>query len=313
MLQKKDYLPGYTGFVASKKDVYGCTVGETARQLKHESYKYTNFTADNEAQSGLNRQRAFYSSKLSPTEEELKVTLGNHSKKAETWIGGHTQNIKPQHIPGYKGHIPGIHSENVFAKTYGKTTSQIIAKEHIIGNQLPNHERFLTTTQAEFNHKSHRRIANNEEELLKKDKQEFEEYFNTMGIDPIELARLPTEPRAIDELPTVGYCGSQSLYRHNLIKKMGGTNYLDVSPLKAKLRSVSNFELRGTQNYQNLSSGFQKIIDEKTDLTKKQIKLPVVGYTGHRPGNKAQNFHGKPFKECTMQSKWIEHMTGKAL
>ena len=40
-MQKKDYLPGYTGFVARKKDVYGCTDGEISRQLCHESYKYT--------------------------------------------------------------------------------------------------------------------------------------------------------------------------------------------------------------------------------------------------------------------------------
>lgn len=308
MLHKKDYLPGYTGFVARKKDVYGCTVGETSRQLNHESYKYTNFTADNEAHSGLNRQKAFYSSKPAPADSHLSKTLGNRSKEGETWIGGHTQNLKPQHIPGYKGHIPGMHSENMFAKTYGETTGKIIAKEHTIGNNISNQERFQTTTQSEFSAKNHRRLAENEEPLMKKDKEDFEEYFSTMGIDPIELARLPTETKAIDELPTIGYCGSQSLYRHNLIKKMGAANYLDVSPLKAKLRSVNNYDLRNTQDYQNLSNGFKKVVDKKTDLTQKNIKLPVVGYTGHRPGNKAQNFYGKPFKDCSMQSKWIEQM-----
>jgi hypothetical protein len=308
MIQKKDYLPGYTGFVARKKDVYGCTVGETSRQLKHESFKFTNFTADNEAASGINRNKAFYSHKPAPADEEMKVTLGNKSKEGATWIGGHTQNLKPQHIPGYKGHIPGIHSENVFAKTYGQTTSKIIAREHIVGNNIPLEERFKTTTQEEFSRKNHRRLAEDEEPLMKKDKEEFEEYFSTMGIDPIELAKLPTEQRAIDDLPTIGYSGFQSLYRHNLYKKAGGVNYLDVSPMKAKLRSVSNYDLRSTKDYQNLSNGFKKVVDKNVDLTKKPIKLPVVGYTGHRPGNNSQNFYGKPFKECSMQSKWIEYM-----
>lgn len=308
MLQKKDYLPGYTGFVARKKDIYGCTVGETARQLKHESYKYTNFTADNEAESGINRHKAYYSSKPAPADEQLRNTLGNKSKEAETWIGGHTQNLQPQHIPGYKGHIPGMHSENIFAKSYGKATGKIIGKEHTIGNNLPNSERFRTTTQEEFSHKNHRRLADNEEPLVKKDKEEFEEYFNTMGIDPIELARLPTEPRAIDELPTIGYCGAQSLYRHNLFKKQGSPNYLDISPMRAKLRSVNNIDMRGTKDYQNLSNGFKKVVDKNTDLTQKSVKLPTVGYTGHRPGHNAQNFYGKPFRECAMQSKWIENM-----
>ncbi len=93
------------------------------------------------------------------------------------------------------------------------------------------------------------------------------------------------------------------------MKKAGAPNYLDVSPLKAKLRSGGNPDLRATDAYQNLSDGFKKTIDKKTDFSEKAVQIPVVGYTGHRPGNKAQNFHGKPFKECTMQSKWIEHMT----
>jgi hypothetical protein len=144
---------------------------------------------------------------------------------------------------------------------------------------------------------------------MKQNKNDFEEYFSTMGIDPIELARMPTEKRAIDDLPTIGYSGSQSLYRQNLFRKAGGANYLDVSPLKAKLISVSNYDLRATNQYQKLSTGFQTAVDKNTDLTLKPVSLPVVGYTGHRPGNKAQNFYGKPFKECAMQSKWIEHMT----
>ena len=57
MIQKKEYLPGYTGFVPKKKEIYGVTLGESSRQLNHESFKYTNFTADNEASSGINRHK----------------------------------------------------------------------------------------------------------------------------------------------------------------------------------------------------------------------------------------------------------------
>jgi len=133
------------------------------------------------------------------------VTLSNRSKEGKTWIGGHTQDLKPQHVPGYKGHVPGIHSENVFGRTYGHTTGKIIAREHNVGNEITNEDRFTTTTRQEFDNKNHRRLAQNGEALMKKDKEDFEEYFSTMGIDPVELARLPTEPRAIDELPTIGY------------------------------------------------------------------------------------------------------------
>lgn len=30
------------------------------------------------------------------------------------------------HIPGYAGHVPGVYSENLYAKTYGKITLQAV-------------------------------------------------------------------------------------------------------------------------------------------------------------------------------------------
>jgi len=46
MIQRKEYLPGYTGHVAMKKNIIGCTEGEIGRQLSNRSFKYTNYTAD---------------------------------------------------------------------------------------------------------------------------------------------------------------------------------------------------------------------------------------------------------------------------
>jgi len=34
--------------------------------------------------------------------------------------------------------------------------------------------------------------------------------------------------------------------------------------------------------------------------------IPVVGYTGHRMGNRAQGFFGKNFRDCTIQSRNIQ-------
>ena len=36
-----------------------------------------------------------------------------------------------------------------------------------------------------------------------------------------------------------------------------------------------------------------------------EIKVPVAGYTGHRMGYKSQNFYGKNYRDCTIQSKFI--------
>ena len=32
------------------------------------------------------------------------------------------------------------------------------------------------------------------------------------------------------------------------------------------------------------------------------MHIPVVGYTGHRKGVKAQGFFGKSYRDCTVQS-----------
>ena len=41
---------------------------------------------------------------------------------------------------------------------------------------------------------------------------------------------------------------------------------------------------------------------------KTEMKLPVVGYTGHRMGYRSQNFYGKNFKDCSIQSKIVSKM-----
>lgn len=34
-----------------------------------------------------------------------------------------------------------------------------------------------------------------------------------------------------------------------------------------------------------------------------RIKVPIAGYTGHRMGYRAQNFYGKTYRDCSIQSK----------
>lgn len=68
--------------------------------------------------------------------------------------------MKAQHIPGYKGYIPGVKSENIFGKSYARSTSTAINKEYIAGSALPVVERFKTTVQSEFNKENFRRIMN---------------------------------------------------------------------------------------------------------------------------------------------------------
>jgi hypothetical protein len=39
-----------------------------------------------------------------------------------------------------------------------------------------------------------------------------------------------------------------------------------------------------------------------------RIKIPIAGYTGHRVGYRAQNFYGKTYRDCSIQSKVLQNM-----
>jgi len=43
---KKEYLPGYTGHVPKKNDIYGCTAGDINKIIAGTSAKPSNFDVD---------------------------------------------------------------------------------------------------------------------------------------------------------------------------------------------------------------------------------------------------------------------------
>jgi hypothetical protein len=43
---RKEYLPGYTGHVPKKNDIYGCTAGDINRIITGTGYKPSNFDVD---------------------------------------------------------------------------------------------------------------------------------------------------------------------------------------------------------------------------------------------------------------------------
>jgi len=51
------------------------------------------------------------------------------------------------HIPGYSGHVPGVYAENLYAKTYGKTTLKAVSGEFPKGAEQEPDEQYKTTNQ----------------------------------------------------------------------------------------------------------------------------------------------------------------------
>lgn len=122
-----------------------------------------------------------YSSVPPACNDTIKKTLGNRSKEAPTWIGGHSQDLKPQHIPGYSGHVPGINSENMFSKGFGSTTADAIERK-----PLEQENRFKTSYAGDFEESKFRRLHEPTERarLEKKDQSEYNEYFGYKGGEP---------------------------------------------------------------------------------------------------------------------------------
>ncbi len=146
----REYFPGYMGHIPFKNEVIGMTVGATNNHIK------SNLTREPEYEQKLvpstqddysYYNRAYFNEQVAKDYklEEDKV-YSNRSKDANTWISGNKFKIYPQHIPGYKAHIPGMYSSNLFGISYAKATAVAVKGEYCKKADLPPEERYLSTT-----------------------------------------------------------------------------------------------------------------------------------------------------------------------
>jgi hypothetical protein len=58
------------------------------------------------------------------------------------------------------------------------------------------------------------------------------------------------------------------------------------------------------EDFMGLSNGFKHVfMNDKVD---RKLVIPVLGYGGHRRGDRSHNFFGKSFRDTTIQSKQLE-------
>lgn len=87
--------------------------------------------------------------------------------------------------------------------------------------------------------------------------------------------------------------------------------FFNVNPLRPRL-SVK--DARQGEEFNTMSAGYQiamsstKARDEAQMPNNTEVKIPVVGYGGHRMAYKSQNFYGKNFRDCSIQSKMVQKM-----
>ena len=97
----KHYLPGYTGHVPAKNDLFGLTAGEANRLINRTSLGH---------KTGLSSPASFRDTRtfiklqnpasLRQAHQSNSLKFGNLSRGAKNWIAGPNHEIYNQHIPG---------------------------------------------------------------------------------------------------------------------------------------------------------------------------------------------------------------------
>jgi hypothetical protein len=145
-------------------------------------------------------KRTIYSKQPAQDESGQAIKYGNLSKKGANWIGGPTQNLKAQYIPGYQGFVPSIKAENIFAKSFAKGTGEAVNKEYHSGFDHPIHARYLSQNAIEHSKTNFRRIRDTEEPADVTDAR------NTSNFNDVEFQGLEiSKPNIYNDIPTVGY------------------------------------------------------------------------------------------------------------
>ena len=91
---KKEYLPGYTGHVPYKNEIYGCTAGDINKIIMGTGTQPSNYDVDAVVGKPAFAQRDFYSIKPAIDSANHEIYYGNNSKLGNNWLGGPTNNIK---------------------------------------------------------------------------------------------------------------------------------------------------------------------------------------------------------------------------
>ncbi len=150
----RDDFPGYMGHIPFKKEIIGMTVGSTNHLIKKnltteppkeeliKPLRYDDYTHYNKDYFTQNFCRDY---KL-----EDDQVFSNRSKEAITWVKGSSYKIYPQHIPGYKAHVPGVYGSNIHGMGYSKSTAIAIKGDYPKSADVKSEERYKTSNNLNF-------------------------------------------------------------------------------------------------------------------------------------------------------------------
>ena len=149
----REYLPGYTGHVPLKNDLFGKTAGTINKEI--------NTSGGNETKMGfLTLKQTMMGQPNLPARAKINPDVfGNTSKYAKNWIAGPTHQIRRQQVPGYTGHVRGMVNRDAMPKSYAKVTAALFSRNHPIEVDNTAKGRFASTQRDEFKLSNNRRFG----------------------------------------------------------------------------------------------------------------------------------------------------------
>lgn len=137
-----------------KNEVIGMTVGATNGFIKSYLAREPDYEQNliPKAQENYNTYNKNYFNENFSKEYKLDEDKiqSNRSKDAHTWLNGSKYKIYPQHVPGYKAHVPGIYSSNIFGINYARSTAVAVKGDYCKTVDLPPKERYTTVSKSFF-------------------------------------------------------------------------------------------------------------------------------------------------------------------
>lgn len=306
MEYNKKYLPGYSGHVPRKNDLFGITAGDANNILIQKRGADNFFSSGGQRPVDWNKKPVRnLSQSTNLRADAMKYT--NWSKKAPNWICGPKHEIRTQHIPGYKGHVHGVKTENLYGKAFARTTASAINKStraYSSSQRMSPRDTFTSSNRKEFSPNNFRRYLERPDMQNEKDYADYAKNLNE------ELVDKHTIPKFND---TIANKTGQNFFNNR--KKMRSTRFSmtqhDFHPDEADIKPrLLESKVVNQKQFFNLSNGFQKVF-VKNDQTDKQMFIPIAGYSGHQRGDKAQNYYGRTFRDSAMQSKRLQRTMQK--
>lgn len=149
----REYLPGYTGHVPLKNDLFGKTAGHINKEICVSGGIEDNMGRIAAEQSMMGQVALPANSKMN------KDVYGTTSKWSVNWIAGPTHMVRRQQVPGYTGHIRGMVNRDAMPKSYAKVTAALYSKKHpIVVDNTPK-GRFGSTQRDEYKLSNNRRFG----------------------------------------------------------------------------------------------------------------------------------------------------------